>query len=90
MFNFRFGPNKMPEAKYLVIERLYSMLDSKLFREYSLRKLEKQERATKEASQKLKNQLKTALEQKPAMVNPNENKPKLSLKRLNPSGDSDA
>ena len=90
MFNFRFGPNKMPEAKYLTIERLYSMLDSKLFRDYSRRKLEEREKAAKEASQQLNDQLKTALEQKPAIVNSNENKPKLSLKRLKPSGDPNA
>jgi hypothetical protein len=71
----------MSDAKYLTIERLYSMLDSKSFREYSLRKLEQHEQTKKEETEKLNNQLKAALERKTTPINPNESKPKLSLKR---------
>ena len=81
MFNFRFGPNKMPEAKELTIERLSSMLKSKAFTDYARRKLAEQEKTAKEASQQLNDQLKAALEQKAVPVNPNAEKPKLSLKR---------
>ena len=90
MFNFRFGPNKMPEARELTIERLSSMLKSKAFRDYSLRKLEKLERESKEFSQQLNDQLKAALEQKATLANPNVSKPKLSLKREKPNENANA
>ena len=90
MFNFRFGPNKMPEAKELTIERLSSMLKSKAFRDYSLRKLEKLERESKEFSQRLNDQLKAALEQKATLANPNADKLKLSLKREKPNENANA
>ena len=90
MFNFRFGPNKMPEAKELTIERLSSMLKSKAFTDYARRKLAEQEKTAKEASKQLNDQLKAALEQKATPVNPNVSKPKLSLKRPKPSEDTNA
>jgi len=79
----------MSDVKHLTIERLSSMLDSKPFREYSLRKLEQQEQARKEEAEKLNGQLKAALERKATPVNPNEGKPKLSLKRSQVSNVND-
>ena len=90
MFNFRFGPNKMPEAREVTIDRLSSMLKSKAFKEYSLRKLAEQEKTAREASQQLNDQLKAALESKAVPVNPNANKPKLGLKRPKSDGDTNA
>ena len=80
----------MPEAREVTIDRLSSMLKSKAFKEYSLRKMEEREKAEREVSQQLTNQLKAALEQKAALVSPNADKPKLSLKREKPSEDTNA
>ncbi|HRH92430.1 MAG TPA: hypothetical protein PLW01_11010 [Agitococcus sp.] len=84
----KFKPNKMLKSKNLTNDRLSSILKSQAFREYSLRKLEEQEQATKEATQKLNEQLKAVLEQK--AINLNTNKPKLSLKRPKSNGDANA
>lgn len=90
MFSFRFSYNKMSETNELTSERLSSMLKSKAFKEYSLRKLTEQEKMAKEASQQLNDQLRMALEQKATLANPNADKPKLSLKRAKPNESANA